>query len=584
MWLALGFVLALLGLPYASPVSAATVGNPVLAGYQADPSVEVFDGKYYIYPTSPDNRRFHVWSSTDFSNWTDEGVLLDIGPQVSWDQDTYPWAPDMVARNGKYYFYFSANLQIGVAVCDSPAGPCTDKGAPLVGGWIGGVESIDPMVFIDDDGQAYLYYGGSAGNGKMGVYKLNPDMTSLDGGQIIHYPINFTEGAFLHKRHGTYYLSYSNGRWYDSSYNVQYSTSNSPLGPWTYRGQILSSNSEDTGPGHHSFLQYSGTDDWYVVYHRHENSGGDNRRVAIDRMYFDGGGSIQPIMMTNTGVERRTAPRQVTLQSYNNSDGYLRHRYTLLDLTSIRNWLDQLDSTFVVVPGLSGSGVSLKATNLSDYYVRHQGGRFKVSPSDGTELFRQDATFQLRPGLADRSLLSFESHNYAAHYLRHRYAEFWLDAFTDTQLFRSDATFRSSHQSFESYNAPGYYLRHRYSVADLTPVQSGQDYQDASFVVVPGLAGGGVSFKSVNIPGHYLRHSSWRVRLDRFEDTSLFRSDATFHPRPGLADGSLVSFESHNYPNHYLRHRYAQFWLDAFTETPLFRSDATFRPTLLPAR
>ena len=311
-FLAVVFTLATLfagfGLPHAQTALAASSGNPILPGFQADPSVELFEGRYYIYPTG-DGRYFHAYSSTDLTNWIDAGVVLDRAT-VSWaSSDDRTWAPDMVARNGTYYFYFALATEVGVAVCDSPLGPCRDKGSPLVGAGDGGAEAIDPMVFIDDDSQAYLYYGGSAGGGRLGTYKLNSDMTSLNGSVSIQYPTNFTEGSFVFKRNGTYYLTYSNGAWYNASYNVQYATASSPLGPWNYKGSILSSDSTHQGPGHHSLLQYPGSDDWYVVYHRYQNNDfSGHRLVAIDRMYFNSNGTIRPIAMTDAGVDAREAP------------------------------------------------------------------------------------------------------------------------------------------------------------------------------------------------------------------------------------------------------------------------------------
>lgn len=138
--------------------------------------------------------------------------------------------------------------------------------------------------------------------------------------------------------------------------------------------------------------------------------------------------------------------------------------------------------------------------------------------------------------------------------------------------------------TFESYNYPGHYLRHQDGVANLTFTQSAPDLQDASYTIVPGLAGSGISFRSVNFPDRYLRHAWGRLRLNTYDGTDLFKADATFLPTEGLADRSLVSFESLNYRGAYLRHRNGEFWLDPFVEDQLYRSDATFGPALLPQR
>lgn len=284
-------------------VALVTTGNPMLPGDKPDPHIAVLDGKYWLYPTG--GGQFRAYSSFDLTNWVDEGVVLDLGPGVSWT-DRNGWAPAIVFRNGKYYFYYSANgpapdSKIGVAVGDSPRGPFVDKGTPLVHS-TSTVEAIDPMVFVDDDGQAYLYYGGSAGS-NLAIVKLNADMTSLAGTPVVRTPSYFTEAPFMHKRNGTYYLTYSNGRWYDASYNVRYATATSPMGPWTYRAQILSSNTEDKGPGHHSVLQRPGTDQWHLVYHRWENNNfSAGRSTAIDRLTYATDGLLQRVVMTNTGV------------------------------------------------------------------------------------------------------------------------------------------------------------------------------------------------------------------------------------------------------------------------------------------
>ncbi|MBB6069510.1 family 43 glycosylhydrolase [Longimicrobium terrae] len=314
--------LALAGLPACTEVSgpaaaitpddgpparsvAVSYRNPVLGPDAPDPHAAFLDGKYWIYPTSEGGQRFHAYSSTDMVNWVDEGVVLDLGPGVAWT-DWNGWAPAIAVRNGKYYFYYSANgphpdSKIGVAVGTSPRGPFTDIGRPLVTSDASvPLEAIDPMVFVDTDGQAYLYYGGSAGNGNMAIHRLNADMISLSGARIVQKPRYFTEGPFVHKRNGVYYLTYSNGGWNTPDYNVRYATSTSPLGPWTYGAQILGKDFNFSGPGHHAILQRPGADDWYIVYHRYEDGAEFNakrRATAIDRLTYSGT-AIQPVTMT----------------------------------------------------------------------------------------------------------------------------------------------------------------------------------------------------------------------------------------------------------------------------------------------
>ncbi|MFI2433721.1 family 43 glycosylhydrolase [Streptomyces sp. NPDC018693] len=291
-------------------VEAVPTGSPVLPGLNADPDVHHLNGEYWIYPTTDgfqgwSGTRFKAYSSKDLVHWKDHGVILDLGPDVSW-ADTYAWAPAIAERDGKYYFYFCAEQQIGVAVADSPAGPFKDAlGRPLVakGGSLSG-QMIDPAVFTDDDGQAYLYWG----NGRGYVVPLNDDMVSYDASRIEEItPDDFREGSFVIKRNGTYYFMWSEDDTRSENYHVAYATGPSPLGPWTKRGTILSKRPEYgiLATGHHSVVNAPGTDDWYVVYHRFALNGpgrpggdGMHRETTIDRMTFAADGTIEPVVPT----------------------------------------------------------------------------------------------------------------------------------------------------------------------------------------------------------------------------------------------------------------------------------------------
>lgn len=286
----------------AVPVQAQLSGNPLFSG--ADPEIHYFENKYYIYTTATYGTQFHAYSSIDLTNWKDEGVIMDLYPDSPWAQNN-GWAPAVVFRNSKYYFYYTAEAKIGVAVGDTPIGPFKDTNdTPLIATDPKMTDIIDAMVFTDDDGKNYIYYGGS-GQSKLSVRTLGADMVSVSEPTDITPP-NYTEGPFMVKRNGIYYMMYSNGYWGNDSYNVRYSTSNSPTGPWTYQGIILSSNSEDKGPGHHSVLKMGDCDEYYIVYHRYENASSGDRKIAIDHMYFNAAGLIEPINMTNYGVKPRT--------------------------------------------------------------------------------------------------------------------------------------------------------------------------------------------------------------------------------------------------------------------------------------
>ncbi|WP_460072116.1 family 43 glycosylhydrolase [Streptomyces sp. YKOK-I1] len=290
-------------------VSALEMKSPVLPGLNADPNIVRFGDTFYLYPTTDgfdgwSGTQFKAYSSTDLVHWTDHGVILDLGPDVSW-ADSRAWAPTIAEKDGKYYFYFCADANIGVAVSDSPTGPFKDAlGAPLLkAGQLSG-QMIDPAVFTDDDGQSYLYWG----NGHAYVAPLNADMTSIDTAQIKDItPSGYNEGSFVVKRKGTYYFMWSENDTRDENYRVAYATGSSPTGPWTERGVILEKDASQgiLGTGHHSVVQVPGTDDWYIAYHRFAIPGGDgtHRETTIDKMEFDADGLIEKVVPTLTSID-----------------------------------------------------------------------------------------------------------------------------------------------------------------------------------------------------------------------------------------------------------------------------------------
>ncbi|MDG4792315.1 family 43 glycosylhydrolase [Micromonospora sp. WMMD1082] len=294
-----------------APWSPKTNRGPVIPGLFADPHLTTFNGRYYLYPTTDgyaswSGTYYKAFSSTDLVNWTDHGVILDHGPDVSW-ADNSAWAPAIATRNGRYYLYFSGGAatgntakQLGVAVADTPTGPFRDAlGQPLIRSGQFSGQAIDPMVFTDDDGQSYLYWGQGAAR----VVRLNPDMISFDPAQVrVITPPGYNEAAFVFKRNGIYYFMWSENDTRSEDYRVAYATGSSPLGPWTTRGVVLQKRPDIgiKGPGHHSVVRAPGTDTWYVAYHRFAVPAGNgtNREVAIDRMEFNADGTIRPIVPT----------------------------------------------------------------------------------------------------------------------------------------------------------------------------------------------------------------------------------------------------------------------------------------------
>jgi beta-xylosidase len=284
--------------------------NPFITSiYTADPSAHVWsDGRLYVYPSRDmDPARgcdlmdhYHVFSTDNMVDWHDEGEILNSS-QVSWGRKEggFMWAPDAAYRNGTYYFYFphpsdtkwNDSWKIGVATSSKPASDFKDVG--YIKG-VGGFAMIDPAVFMDTDGQAYLYYGG--GGHCTGV-KLKPDMTEIDGEpQSMTGLTDFHEATWVFRRNGVYYLTYADN--HPGNNQMQYATSSSPLGPWTSRGVYLESTGCDTTHG--SVVEYKGQ--WYQFYHNKSISGhGNLRSICVDKLDFNDDGTIRTVVQTKTG-------------------------------------------------------------------------------------------------------------------------------------------------------------------------------------------------------------------------------------------------------------------------------------------
>ena len=310
--------------------------QPILTGFHADPEVLYSSKtkKYYIYSTTDGTpgwggHDFSVFSSENLIDWKDEGKMLDVkGDQVKWATGN-AWAPCIIEKNGKYYFYFSAHnpqsnrKEIGVAVSDSPTGPFVDSGAPIITDndrpkEARGGQAIDVDVFQDPkSGKFYLYWG----NGFMAGAELNDDMLSVKKETITHMTPQggnlqtwaFREGAYVFFRKGTYYFMWSVDDTGSPNYHVCYGTAKSPLGPITIDEQnylVIKQKPEDGiyGTAHNSVLQIPGKDEWYIVYHRinkhhlHQDPG-IHREVCIDKLTFDKKGKIIPVTPTLNGPE-----------------------------------------------------------------------------------------------------------------------------------------------------------------------------------------------------------------------------------------------------------------------------------------
>jgi hypothetical protein len=438
-------------------VEALEMKSPVLPGLTADPNIVRFGDTFYMYPTTDgfagwSGTQFKAYSSKDLVHWTDHGVILDLGPDVSW-ADTRAWAPTMAEKNGKYYFYYSADTNIGVAVSDSPTGPFTDPlGKPLIarGAYTG--QMIDPAVFTDDDGKTYLYWG----NARAYVVPLNDDMVSFDASKVTDItPSGYNEGTFVIKRKGTYYFMWSENDTRDENYRVAYATGSSPTGPWTNRGVLLEKDLAlgIKGPGHHSVIQVPNTDDWYIAYHRFVIPGGDgtHRETTIDKLEFDSGGLMKKVVPTLSSIDPVSVGAALpthtnrSLQSVNFSGRYAAVRSDSLGyldpVTSSSTTAVKQSATFTIVPGLADS-TCYSFRDSSGRYLRHKDYRIRFDANNGTATFHKDATYCARPGSAAGSV-SLESFNYPGRYLRHYYYELRIDPFQNTATFRADSSFRA---------------------------------------------------------------------------------------------------------------------------------------------
>lgn len=289
-------------------------GNPLSRFHSAtDPDVHVWDGVVWMYCSQDRTMKagvhkhhydamdgYHAFSSTDLVHWTDHGEVMH-SKKIAWGKDGWLWAPGAARKNGKYYLYYphqdrTDTWRIGVAIGDSPTGPFTDIGKPIEG-----ITGIDPRVFVDDDGEAYIY------NNSAIVAKLKPNMIELaESVRKINYApreivendqLNFKEGSYMHKRNGVYYYSYSN--WKNPNQQGFYAVGSSPYGPFTWKGAMAPKS--EGAQDHHSIIEFKGN--WYYFYHiavpnlplYKEEQG---RIACFDRLYYNEDGSIKMVEHT----------------------------------------------------------------------------------------------------------------------------------------------------------------------------------------------------------------------------------------------------------------------------------------------
>lgn len=287
--------------------------NPIVPPgvYIADPSAHVWnDGKLYVYGSRDESpyyycsHKYDVLSTSDLKTWTlTENTFASKGPndQVPYSDD-FLYAPDAQYKNGKYYLYYclaNRDKTEGVATSNSPTGPFVD-GIPIR---TGGINEIDPCVFIDDDGQAYYIWGQFTAK----MAKLKPNMTEIDSTTIRDSIVTekehrFHEGGYMVKRNDIYYFVFTGLSISDYASCISYATSKSPWGPFKYRGVII--NNDHCDPenwnNHGSLVEFKGK--WYVFYHRASNGSNSMRKACLEPITFNADGSINEVEMTTQGA------------------------------------------------------------------------------------------------------------------------------------------------------------------------------------------------------------------------------------------------------------------------------------------
>ncbi len=285
--------------------------NPIIqTKFTADPAPMVYNDTVFLYTGHDEDDAFGfkmlnwlLYTSTDMVNWTDHGEIASL-KNFKWvGTDNGAWAPQCIRRNNKFYLYCPVpnGLGIGVLVSDSPYGPFKDPiGKPLVKN---SNQDIDPTILIDDDGQAYMYWG----NPSLFYVKLNEDMISYSG-EIVKEPTkpaNYQEGPWVWKRNGKYYLSYASTCCPEG---IGYAMSNSPTGPWEYKGMIMEGDQRSSG-NHPGIIDYKGNSYVfgfnYSIGKKTMSKHYERRSICLENITYNADGTIQKLpFWSTTGVKQ----------------------------------------------------------------------------------------------------------------------------------------------------------------------------------------------------------------------------------------------------------------------------------------
>ena len=370
--------------------------NPfILNQFTADPSARVFEGRVYVYPShdilaSEGQGRigwfcmedYHVFSSPNLTDWTDHGVIVSQN-KVNWvDSTSYSmWAPDCIAKNGKYYFYFPARpkdtnngrfFSIGVAVSDKPYGPFTPQPSPIEN-----VRGIDPNPFIDKDGQAYLYW--SARN--IFVAKLNENMLELASEPQVIEGLpdkGLKEGPYMFERNGIYYLTYPHVE--NKTERLEYAIGDNPMGTFKVGGVIMDESPTGCWTNHQSIIEFK--DQWYLFYHQNDLSPhfDKNRSIRIDSLFFNEDGTIKKVIPTLRGVGLTDASQEIQIDRYRHKSNEGASIAFLDTLNKFEGWKAILDTVNAWIQCNSVDFGSNKFKSINVRASSKTGGTLQIRP------------------------------------------------------------------------------------------------------------------------------------------------------------------------------------------------------------
>lgn len=296
-------------------------GNPLARLHSAtDPDAHVWNDTLWVYCSQDNQKRdgdrgnydamdgYHVYSTADMVNWTDHGEILHTR-DIDWGRDGFLWAPAATYKNGTYYLYYphrndENKWRVGIAISNRPDGPFKDTGK-----FIEGVSGSDPMVFIDDDGDAYIYWN------KENVAKLKSNMMELaEPARKVVYAseeimqndtLKFCEGSYMHKYNGKYYYSYTNFK--NPVRHGFYAVGDSPYGPFEWKGAMAY---QPIGgeQDHHSIIEFKG--EWYYFYHYPGNDmkpkgwNGSRRLMCFEKLEYNEDGTIKMVKQTRQRMSK----------------------------------------------------------------------------------------------------------------------------------------------------------------------------------------------------------------------------------------------------------------------------------------